>query len=46
MFWVVCVTDWSGHQDQRTFSHDIVVEFVPAFDFWLVMTFYHLDGTH
>jgi len=46
MFCIVCVMDWSGHRDQRTYRHDIVVEFVPAFDFRLIMTFYHLQDTH
>ena len=41
---VVCVTDWSRHRDQRTLHRDIVVEFVPAFYFWLVVAFYHLFG--
>jgi len=39
MFCVVCVMIGHGH-------HDIVVEFVPAFDLWFVVAFYHLRGTH
>ena len=46
MFCFVRVTDRSRRQGQRTFHHDVVVEFVPAFDLWLVVSFYHLCGTY
>lgn len=41
MFCVVCVTD---RLDEWGLHHDIAVEFVPAFDLWFIMAFYHLYG--